>query len=224
MTAYENASSTATAVDLFGRERHEVVGGALLEKAAPSFEHGEAQGTIFGSLMEYRRRLRGNGGGSSPGGWWLATEVEIEFDTHEVYLPDVAGWRHDRHDQRPSGRPVKSLPDWVCEVLSPSTTARDLGVKRRTYHRCGVEHLWIVDPLREIVTVYHREPRGYVIAAAGTPGRRLRCAPFDAIHLDIGGMFGHEPLLEGAECVDEAAPALEVLSLETVYGDPDERS
>ena len=77
----------ATAADIADLERHEVVGGEIVEKAAPSFEHGDTQGAVYASLFGFR----GSGGDGRPGGWWLGTEVEIELDSNDVYLPDIAG-------------------------------------------------------------------------------------------------------------------------------------
>lgn len=108
-----------TAAALVELERHEIVGGELVQKASPTFEHGSAQGSVFVALRDFRGR------GGCPGGWWLGTEVEIELAAHEVYLPDVSGWRIERVTDSPSGRPVRMVPDRVCEVLSPSTAGRD---------------------------------------------------------------------------------------------------
>lgn len=79
---------TATADDLVGLERTEVIGGDLYQKAAPSAEHGDAQRALAGAIgVPFHRR----GGGGLPGGWWILLEVEVELERHEVYVPDLAG-------------------------------------------------------------------------------------------------------------------------------------
>jgi Uma2 family endonuclease len=173
-----------TAAALEDLERHEVVGGELVQKASPSFDHGSIQGSVFAALRDFRGR------GGRPGGWWLGTEVEIELATHEVYLPDVAGWRIKRVSDPPRGRPVPIAPDWVCEVLSPSTAGRDLGHKRRIYHQARVGHYWVVEPLNHTLTVYRWQDAGYLLALAAVPGDIVRPEPFDAIELDVGDIFG----------------------------------
>src|SRR6188508_3036854 len=120
-------SGTATAADLAELERSEVIAGDVHQKAAPSAEHGDAQGALATLL---RSRFHRPGGGRHPGGWWILTEVEIQLETHEVYVPDLAGWRRDRIPQRPTGRPVLLRPDWVCEILSPSTARHDQVTKQ----------------------------------------------------------------------------------------------
>lgn len=184
---------SATAADLATLERHEVVGGVIVEKAAPSFEHGAAQGSVFLALGSFRGRAGREG---RPGGWWLGTEVEIELAPHEVYVPDIAGWRIERVAEPPRGRPVRMAPDWVCEVLSPSTTVRDLGHKQRTYHQARVGHYWVVDPGDQVLTVYRWHEAGYVLALVAGAGESVRAEPFEAVELDIADIFGippHEP-------------------------------
>jgi len=182
----------ATVEDLLAlpeERRLEIVRGTIVEKAAPSAEHGDAQAALTADL---RGAFHGRGGDGRPGGWWILVEVDIEFETHEVYRPDVSGWRRDRVPERPSGRPVSTRPDWVCEVVSPSTAHVDLGPKQRTLHRCGVPHYWIVDPTTEVLTVYRWEQPGYVLALTAHRGERVRAEPFDAIELDVGVLFGDE--------------------------------
>ena len=128
-------SAPATAADLAalpGDARAEVIRGTIVEKASPSFEHGHAQISI-GEILKGPFQ-RGRGG---PGGWWIVTEVEVEFETHEVYRPDLSGWRRDRVPERPRGFPVHIRPDWLCEVLSVTTAANDLGPKLRTHHQAA---------------------------------------------------------------------------------------
>lgn len=169
------------------RGAHEIVAGVIVEKASPTFEHGEAQG----AAAAHARRFRDPGGGG-PAGWWIAVEVDVELEPHELYRPDVAGWRRDRTPERPAGWPVRIRPDWVCEILSPSTAARDLGPKLRTYHRHGVEHLWIVDPEHRTLTVYRHGAEGYVVALVAGVGELVAAEPFGALPLHVGGLFGVE--------------------------------
>jgi Uma2 family endonuclease len=144
--ATPHARGTATAADIVD-ERHEVIRGELVPKEAASFEHGSTQQALGAALDGFRGRARAG----RPGGWWLGTEVEVELEAHEVYVPDVAGWRIDRVPEAPSGKPVRIAPDWVCEVLSPSTMRRDRGHKQRTYHRAGIGHYWLVEPIDGIL-------------------------------------------------------------------------
>jgi len=180
----------ATAAALVELERFEVISGHLHEKASPSAEHGDAQGALTELL---RSRFHRRPGGSRPGGWWILTEVEIEFETSDVYLPDLAGWRREHVPERPSGRPIKLRPDWVCEILSPSTAARDQVDKQRTFHRCGIGHYWMVDPDRELLVVQRWQEGGYLVVLTAGRGDTVRAEPFDALDLRVGLLFGDDP-------------------------------
>jgi len=182
--ATSRARPPATAADIVDA-RQEVVRGDLVRKASPSFQHASTQNAIGGVLFGFR----GPASAGRPGGWWLGTEVEIELDTHDVYVPDVAGWRINRVPIPPMSRPVRIPPHWVCEILSPTTTARDLGHKQRTYHRMRVGHYWIVDPIEQVLSVYRWQEEGYLLALVATPGEVVRPEPFDAIELDIALLF-----------------------------------
>ena len=186
------SNQLATAADLAalpGDRRAEIIHGAIVDKASPSAEHGESQLAFGGALW---RRFRREPGGRWPGGWWFGNEVEVQYETHEVYLHDVAGWRRDRVPVRPSGRPVRTRPDWACEMLSPSNARRDLVDKFQVLHRNGVPHYWIVDPLERTLIGHRWEPRGYLVALTAAAGDVVRAEPFDPVELKVSVLFGLE--------------------------------
>lgn len=55
----------------------------------------------------------------------------------------------------------RGAPDWVIEVLSPSTASHDQIVKRALYERVGVREYWVVHPIDRIVTIYVLENGNY---------------------------------------------------------------
>ena len=80
-------------------------------------------------------------------------------------------------------------PDWICEVLSPSTEALDRGKKLRIYARQGVAHAWLLDPLRQTFEVLSLESGRYTLLAAHEGSAAVRAAPFDAIELELGALW-----------------------------------
>lgn len=99
---------------------HEILEGELVRKSLPSVKHGSAQAglnVLLGAAYDDRF-------GGHPGGWWLATEVEILLPGKQPVRPDLVGWRVERMEELPEEFPVKLRPDWVCEVVSPSDPAR----------------------------------------------------------------------------------------------------
>jgi Uma2 family endonuclease len=79
-----------------------------------------------------------------------------------VVVPDLGGWRRERLPRLPEQAFFSIAPDWVCEVLSPSTAAMDRVKKLNIYAREAVSHVWFVDPiacLREWTDARARAPR-----------------------------------------------------------------
>ncbi len=101
--------SLATAADLalLGPDaRAEVIGGVIVEKAAPSPDHADAQTGLIGEIRSPFHRRKGEG---PPGGWWILAEVDVELTLHDVYRPDIAGWRRDRVPERVRAEPFEEI-------------------------------------------------------------------------------------------------------------------
>jgi Uma2 family endonuclease len=113
----------------------------------------------------------------------------VELESHETYRPDVVGWRRERVPARPSGRPVRIRPDWVCEVLSASNADTDLVTKFRVYHRYGVPHYWLLDPDSRTLIVYRWSEAGYIAVLTAKHDETVRAEPFEAIELSVGLLF-----------------------------------
>jgi Uma2 family endonuclease len=169
---------------------HEFIAGELIEKAAPSGEHGDAQAGVVGALRLPFQRPPGSGG---PGGWWIATEVEVRLETGDIVRPDVLGWLRERCPQRPVGIPVKLRPDWICEIVSATRATDDTVKKLRLYHRVAIPHYWLVDPRDATLTVMRWSSDGYVNVLRAERGEVARAEPFAAVELSIGTLFGDDP-------------------------------
>lgn len=169
----------------------ELIHGRIVYKAFPVPEHGRAQRKLSEILGPFDRKLAG---ADRPGGWWLATEVDLEL-VGEGVRPDLVGWRRDRVPALPKPRPggaVIERPDWIAEVLSSSTASRDLGDKLTIYHAAKVPHYWIIDPFNRFLLVYRWLPEGYLVVLGAGNDMIVRAEPFDAIELRVGLLFGDE--------------------------------
>ncbi|WP_257461979.1 Uma2 family endonuclease [Archangium lipolyticum] len=129
-------------------------------------------------------------GTRGPGGWWIVREPEWHF-SRQVLVPDLAGWRRERapglfERDEPF---IELAPDWVCEVLSPSTVALDRGRKLSLYHQEGVSHAWLLDPRAHTLEIYHRGSQGWQLAAHHGGEDVVRAEPFDAEPLDLGRLW-----------------------------------
>ena len=168
-----------------GQRFHELLAGEIVQKAMPSIPHGDAQLRLGAFVQPIRR----GGGGSGSGGWVFAAEAEIQVDRFNVVRPDVAGWRRERMPTSPRAFPCPVLPDWICEILSPSTARVDLWEKLGLYHAAGVQQTWILDPERRTLRVHRWTETGYLgVLEAGSP-RTVRAEPFEAFELNLADLF-----------------------------------
>ncbi|MCG8422328.1 MAG: Uma2 family endonuclease [Proteobacteria bacterium] len=188
--------STSSQIASLGEEfpdelpkQHEIVCGKLVRKAVAITDHGVLQGRIFSFLEPFYGKR------NTPGGWWTCNDPEIEFfpkPNEHVYVPDLAGWKINVVPERPKGARVGICPQWVCEILSPSTAHRDKGVKKETYHRAHVEHYWLVAAEKQTLTVLAWAENGYQTVLTAGPGDRVRAEPFAERKLDLGWLFDFE--------------------------------
>ena len=170
-------------------DRYELIDGELIQKAAPSHEHGRSQSRVSGTVgMAYDRKP---GGPSGPGGWWIGTEIDIALEGRG-YRPDLAGWRRDRIERLPKGRPVTIRPDWICEVVSDSNRNVDTVKKLRNFHAAGVPHYWLLDEPARSLTVYRHSADGYVTVLVAEAGQIVRAEPFEAIELNVSELLGDD--------------------------------
>ncbi|WP_437616237.1 Uma2 family endonuclease [Sorangium sp. So ce834] len=131
-------------------------------------------------------------GKGGPGGWWILDEPEIHFPDPEApgeidaLVSDLAGWRRERMPELPKTAYFPLAPDWICEVLSPSTAAFDRDEKMPVYAREGVRHAWLVDPIARTLEAFSpASVRTWTPVATHRDAARVRVEPFDAIELDL---------------------------------------
>lgn len=168
----------------------EILDGELVLSPRPTYRHARAQSALFGQL--WRPFDQGQGG---PGGWWLLTEPELHFG-EAVVVPDVGGWRRERLPEIPDRPWLDLAPDWVCEVLSPSTERIDRSRKLRIYAEAGVAHAWLVNPLQPTLEVLRLKDGVWTIVRVLTGTEAVPVEPFEAVPLDLRVVWGDPPTSE----------------------------
>jgi Uma2 family endonuclease len=158
----------------------EIVDGELYTSPRPAPRHAVAYSALGGLLVPPFDQGRGG-----PGGWRLIAEPELHLGP-DVVVPDIGGWRRERMPRLPRTAYFALAPDWVCEVLSPSTATLDRSKKLRVYARAGVSHAWLVDPLAQTLEVLRLESGRWSILATHAGSEVVRAVPFDAIDLELG--------------------------------------
>jgi Uma2 family endonuclease len=180
----------ATYADLEALPEHlvgELIDGVLYTSSRPAFPHAQAASVLGMELGGPFHRGRGG-----PGGWRIIYEPGLRLG-EDVLVPDLAGWRRERLPQPPRKGPLTVAPDWVCEVLSPSTEAHDRAMKLPLYAQAGVRHVWLVDPGVQTLEVFRLEGSRYTLLATHVGDARVRAEPFEALELELGALWEDAP-------------------------------
>lgn len=157
----------------------EIVEGALYVSPRPGPRHADARSGIVAALRAPFDRARGG-----PGGWRILVEPELHL-RGDVLVPDIAGWRRERLPHLPEEAYFSVAPDWICEVVSPSTAALDRVKKLGVYARDGVGYAWLVDPIARTIEVLRLADGRWVILSTCAGAETVRLEPFDALDLDL---------------------------------------
>jgi Uma2 family endonuclease len=159
----------------------EIIEGVLYTMTKPRARH-QLMALAIGSDLRSPFGL-GRGG---PGGWWIIGEPGIQLPNTPEVAPDVAGWRRERMPELPPiDEPIRMVPDWVCEILSPTTRRHDLLVKLPYYARIGVAHHWLVDLEARVLIVNRLESADWRILGTYSDQLEARIEPFAAVPLNV---------------------------------------
>jgi Uma2 family endonuclease len=184
--AAKEAPTRATYEDVLSAPPHvvaEVIRGALHLHPRPRARHARAATRLVQKLGPPFDE--GNGG---PGGWILLDEPELHLG-EEIVVPDLAGWRRSTMPELPDDVFFTLRPDWACEVLSPSTQEIDRGEKVPLYAAHGVAHVWIVDPLLQMLEVLRLDGETYRLLPPYKGAARVRAEPFQELELDLAALW-----------------------------------
>jgi len=161
----------------------EIVDGELHASPRPAPRHVNAGSIIGGRLVPPFHE--GHGG---PGGWWILDEPELHLGDN-VLVPDLAGWRRARMPRLPATAYFPLAPDWICEVLSPSTLQLDRVRKLTTYAGASVAHAWLVDPAAQTLEVLRLDRGRWTILATHAGLEVVRAEPFHEVQFPLQSLW-----------------------------------
>lgn len=176
------AAKRATYEDVLGSLENvvaEVIDGVLYSSPRPAAAHAVAASAIGGELFGPFKRGRGG-----PGGWIILDEPELHLDA-DIVVPDLAGWRKERMPTVADAAYFTLAPDWICEVLSPSTEKIDRALKLPIYARAGVEFAWLVNPRNRTLEVLRRQEQTWVVLAVHKDDDIVHAHPFEVFALEL---------------------------------------
>ena len=163
-------------------ERVELIDGEIVRRPMARAEHGVVQGNAREELGPFSRK-------SGPGGWWIITEVSVNYELYQCPSHDLAGWRRERMPERPCGV-IDLTPDWVCEIVSPGHERKDTLTIFLLLQRHRVPFYWLIWPEDRTLVTYRVDGDHYRVVATLSELVRARIPPFDEIELDLAYLLG----------------------------------
>lgn len=127
----------------------------------------------------------------------LQEKAWIEFaHTSNCYEPDICFWGNEKAQNFTSETKRFPPPDWVCEVLSPSTEKRDRGIKFQDYAIAGVREYWIIDASAETIEKYILTPEAeYKLENIYIDGE-IKSEVIDGFCIPVRALFDEKIFLE----------------------------
>lgn len=183
----ELAKKKATYEDLYAIPENmigEIIDGELIVTPRPSRKHVYATSALdkrLGSPYQF-----GEGGG--PGGWIILVEPEIKLD-EDIVVPDLAAWKRESFPRLEETNWISVAPNWVCEILSPSTFRNDKVKKMPLYGRHAVDHIWLIDPLVKTMDAFRLESGRWFLLGSYAENDKVRVEPFQEIEIDLGDLW-----------------------------------
>ena len=161
----------------------EIVRGELRTFPRPASRHARAA-----SKLGMRLGTPFDDGEGGPGGWVILDEPELRMHGH-IVVPDLTGWRRERMPEMPDVPFFELAPDWICEVLSPSTAAHDRADKMPIYAETGVSFAWLLDPIAQTLEAFTRESKTWCVVGTWRGDARVRVEPFEAMELELAALW-----------------------------------
>ena len=146
----ENVCTIDDIFSLPDGQRAELIDGRIYDMAPPSPLHQKLVGELFASIHSF---LKEKGGTCTPYVSPFAVFLSVEENTNYVE-PDISVICNP---EKITDKGCEGVPDFIIEVVSPSSRRTDYNIKNSLYSQSGVREYWIVDPAKERVTIYHYE-------------------------------------------------------------------
>ena len=172
----------------------QLIDGELYLHARPADPHVWACEELrFEIKLRFGRTVEGDDDGHGQGEWAILSEPELRLGK-DVLVPDIAGWRANKYQRNWANSFSEIVPNWVCEVLSPTTRNIDLGRKSDIYAREGVSHLWIVDPKARTLQASELSAGKWLPISTLTNAERVSVPPFEKLNIPLSRLWLDGPV------------------------------
>jgi Uma2 family endonuclease len=151
--------------------------GVIRTMGRPGRAHRRVVKRLAGELDRFDRDRGGTG-------WWIEVEAEVRLPNDRLVVPDLAGWRAAEEEAAfLEENPIRRVPDWCCELLSPTTERDDRKVKLPLYADLGVSWTWLVEPEARFIEVHEARGGQPVLIVRAEAGSLVDLPPFGPFEL-----------------------------------------
>jgi Uma2 family endonuclease len=161
----------------------EIISGALYAQPRPRIAHARA-------AMKLASKLAGpfDTDDEGPGGWIFLAGPELHLGD-DILVPDMAGWKRERYPEIANDAYLAVAPDWVSEILSPSTAQTDRALKADLHARQGVSWMWLIDPELKTLEASRNHQGKWLKLAVLKEGDEVKVEPFDAAPFKLDALW-----------------------------------
>ena len=160
--------------------RYQLIEGELYMSPAPSRYHQVISRNIEFIVLKYLE--------SDPRGEIYHAPFDVYLSEHDVFQPDIVFVAKENFKVLTDAG-VEGTPDFVVEILSPSTAYLDKKSKLRVYARTGLKELWIVDPEPRLVQVYRLKENPSQPMATYGENDRFTSPHFPGLEISVAEIF-----------------------------------
>jgi len=161
----------------------QILDGELIASPRPAPRHSNASSGIGSAI---RPPFQDGQGG--PGGWWILDEPEVHLESN-VFVPDIAGWKKEKLPKLPDTAYFEITPDWVCEVVSPSSGRHDRVTKMNLYAQFKIPFYWLVDPQGKTLEIFSLEQGRWILSSSFGKSDMVSAPPFSDIEFDLSYLW-----------------------------------
>ena len=161
--------------------RYELIDGVPYMMASPSTEHQRICSELHGQLWAFLQ-----GKPCRPFTAPIDVRLNINKGDDTVFQPDImVVCDHSKIDKKS----INGAPDFVIEILSPSTSRHDTFIKLNKYLWAGVREYWVVNPDEKTVLAHILKDGDYIVKAYGVEDETISVSVLNGCIINLKEVF-----------------------------------
>ena len=159
---------------------YQLINGELIMSPSPTIYHQQILTKILILLSGYVEK--------NNNGIILPSPVDVYFEEHEAYQPDIIFISRERAGIIKEKR-IEGAPDLVIEILSEGTAYYDLKHKKNVYEKYGVKEYWIVDPMDRSIETYFNDGAKFNLFDKKESKGEIKSKVLDGLKIELEKIF-----------------------------------